>query len=159
MSDIDPYEILGVKEDSNPEQIRKAYKNLAKKLHPDKIGTNPRALEQMKLVNEAYALLKNKGIRKSFDGTDDWEKEATIEEREKVWREYSKQVEEYYNDLQEYLQHQLVDINIQKDKLADIEGKLRNREFKLSKKEKQLDELLLHISSAYALIVNVSKDE
>ena len=56
--DIDPYEVLGVKQDATPQDIKKAYKNLAMKLHPDKIGNNLKALDQMKLVNEAYAILQ-----------------------------------------------------------------------------------------------------
>lgn len=157
MTDIDPYETLGIDENASPDDIRKAYKNLALKLHPDKIGTNPRALEQMKLVNEAYALLKNKVIRRKFDKVEDWDKDASIEEREKVWREYSKQVEDYYKELQVYIQDQYVDINLQKEKLSKIEMELKKKEKDLSKKEKQLDDLLLHISKAYALIVDLSK--
>ena len=184
----DPYEVLGVAKGADISEIRKAYKNLALKLHPDKIGSNQRALEQMKLDNEAYALLKNKGIRESFDGADDWDKEASIEEREKVWREYSKQVEDYYNQVQVYLQEQILDLQNQKEKLSSIEVKLRSREeeFKkreadinkqievintfgsrekeisrkeafLAKKEKELQDLLLHITKAYSLVVELDE--
>lgn len=58
-----PYEVLGVKEGSSKEEIKKAYRNLAKKYHPDQYGTNPLkdlAEEKMRELNEAYDyLMKN----------------------------------------------------------------------------------------------------
>jgi curved DNA-binding protein CbpA len=58
-----PYEILGVREGANKEEIKKAYRELAKKYHPDQYGTNPLkdlAEEKMREVNEAYEyLMKN----------------------------------------------------------------------------------------------------
>ncbi len=186
--DIDPYEVLGVKQDATLPQIKRAYKNIAMKLHPDKIGNNPKALDQMKLVNEAYALLKNRSIRESFDETNNWDKEASIEDREKVWMEYSTQVENYYNQVQGYLTQKLAQMEKEKDRLSKIEIKFRDREKELkkrekaigeqievinryggkekglvdrerslSKKQKELDDLLLHISKAYSLIVEISK--
>ncbi|MGA1794023.1 MAG: J domain-containing protein [Thermoplasmatota archaeon] len=186
--DLDPYEVLGVKQSATPQDIKKAYKNLAIKLHPDKIGNNMKALEQMKLVNEAYAILKNKGIRESFDEAKDWEKEASIEEREKVWLEYSKQVEEYYEQVRAYLEKKLGEMQADREKLSKIEVELRKREAELikrekvvdqqvgvinkfggrekdllqkeqflAKKEKQLEELLLHITKAYSIAVDLGE--
>ena len=186
--DIDPYEVLGVKQDATPQEIKKAYKNLALKLHPDKIGNNLKALDQMKLVNEAYAILKNKNIREIYDEAEDWEKEATVKDREKVWMEYSKQVEEYYEEVRSYLEKKLTEMESEKNRLSKIEIELRKRESELikresdlekqvnvinqfggkqkdllerekfiAKREKELDDLLLYISKAYALVVEIGQ--
>lgn len=60
-----PYEILGVKENASDEEIKRAYRELAKKYHPDQYGDNPLknlAEERMRDINEAYDYLtKNKG--------------------------------------------------------------------------------------------------
>lgn len=55
-----PYEVLGIKENSTQEEIKKAYRDLAKKYHPDQYGTNPLkdlAEDKMREVNEAYDTL------------------------------------------------------------------------------------------------------
>ena len=61
----DPYEVLGVSRNASEEEIKKAYKELVQKFHPDKYAGNPLedlAQEKMKEVNEAYdALTKGKG--------------------------------------------------------------------------------------------------
>lgn len=58
-----PYEILGIKENATEAEVKKAYRELAKKYHPDQYGTNPLkelAEEKMREVNEAYDyLVKN----------------------------------------------------------------------------------------------------
>ncbi|MGF7059088.1 DnaJ domain-containing protein [Brassicibacter mesophilus] len=60
-----PYEVLGIREGANEEEIRVAYKNLVKKYHPDQYANNPLsdlAEEKLKEINEAYDYLtKNKG--------------------------------------------------------------------------------------------------
>lgn len=58
-----PYEVLEVKEGASEAEIKKAYRELAKKYHPDQYGNNPLkdlAEEKMREINEAYDyLLKN----------------------------------------------------------------------------------------------------
>ncbi len=60
-----PYKVLGVREGASAEEIKAAYKELAKKYHPDKYVNNPLgdlAAEKMKEINEAYDyLIKNGG--------------------------------------------------------------------------------------------------
>lgn len=56
----DPYEVLGVSQNASDEEIKKAYRNLARKYHPDNYQDNPLAdlaEEKMKEVNEAYDLI------------------------------------------------------------------------------------------------------
>jgi hypothetical protein len=56
-----PYEILGVSEDANPEEIHEAYRNLAKKYHPDLHPGNKEFEEKLKEINNAYEMVtKNK---------------------------------------------------------------------------------------------------
>ena len=59
-----PYKVLGVREGASQEEIKAAYKELAKKYHPDKYVNNPLgdlAAEKMKEINEAYDFLMKNG--------------------------------------------------------------------------------------------------
>ena len=58
----DPYEVLGLSPGASDDEIKAAYRRLAKKYHPDLNGGSAEAEAKMKEVNEAYTLLiKNKG--------------------------------------------------------------------------------------------------
>lgn len=58
----DPYEVLGVSPGASDDEIKAAYRKLAKKYHPDLNGGSAEAEAKMKEVNEAYTLLiKHKG--------------------------------------------------------------------------------------------------
>src|SRR5215218_11038158 len=63
----DPYETLGVKKDASQQDIQKAYRKLAKKLHPDLNPGNKKAEEQFKEVSAAYDLLSDPDKRARFD--------------------------------------------------------------------------------------------
>ena len=63
----DPYETLGVKKDASQDAIQKAYRRLAKKLHPDLNPGNKQAEEQFKTVSAAYDLLGDPQKRARFD--------------------------------------------------------------------------------------------
>lgn len=61
---MNPYEVLGVSEGASEEEIKKAYKELVKKYHPDKYVNNPLAdlaAEKMKEINKAYDMLTKSG--------------------------------------------------------------------------------------------------
>ena len=62
----DYYEILGVSRDAKPEDIRKAYRKLSKKYHPD-INHEAGAEEKYKEINEAYEVLKDPEKRQKYD--------------------------------------------------------------------------------------------
>lgn len=60
----DPYEVLGVPHGASEEEIKKAYRDLARKYHPDNYANNPLAdlaQEKMKEINEAYDTLMKGG--------------------------------------------------------------------------------------------------
>ena len=63
----DPYEVLGVKRDASAEEVQKAYRRLAKKLHPDLNPGDRDAEEGFKRVSAAYDLLGDAEKRGKFD--------------------------------------------------------------------------------------------
>jgi molecular chaperone DnaJ len=67
MAQKDYYEILGVSENATPEQIKKAYRKLAKKYHPDANPGNKAAEEKFKEVSEAHEVLANAEKKGQYD--------------------------------------------------------------------------------------------
>ncbi|MDY6861908.1 MAG: J domain-containing protein [Thermodesulfobacteriota bacterium] len=67
MSSKDYYKILGVNKKANKEEIKKAYKKLALKYHPDRNPENKEAEEKFKEISEAYAVLSDDEKRKQYD--------------------------------------------------------------------------------------------
>jgi len=56
----DPYSVLGVSPDASEDEIKKAYKKLAKQYHPDVTGNSPEAEKKMQEINAAYDELMNR---------------------------------------------------------------------------------------------------
>lgn len=67
MSKRDYYEVLGVKKDASDDEIKKAFRKLAIKYHPDKNPGNKDAEAKFKEANEAYSVLSDKTKRQRYD--------------------------------------------------------------------------------------------
>jgi molecular chaperone DnaJ len=63
----DYYEILGVHRDVDPAQLKKAYRVVAMRDHPDRNPDDPAAEERFKEASEAYAILSDPGKRRAYD--------------------------------------------------------------------------------------------
>ncbi|HEY3433219.1 MAG TPA: molecular chaperone DnaJ [Rhodocyclaceae bacterium] len=67
MAKRDFYEVLGVNRDANDDEIKKAYRKLAMKYHPDRNPDNPKAEDQFKEAKEAYEILSDSQKRAAYD--------------------------------------------------------------------------------------------
>lgn len=67
MEFLDYYTILGVQRTSLPADIKKAYRKLALKYHPDKNLSNPKAHEKFVQIQEAYEVLKDADKKRKYD--------------------------------------------------------------------------------------------
>ena len=63
----DYYEVLGVNRDASEEDLKKAYRKLAMKWHPDRNPDNPKAEENFKEAKQAYEVLTDAGKRAAYD--------------------------------------------------------------------------------------------
>ena len=78
-----PYEILGVKEDSDLKTIRNAYFNLLKKYHPD-VNKDPNAEEMTKKINMAYTMILEGAYISSSNTNIEKYKDSAIKEVKKL---------------------------------------------------------------------------
>ncbi len=83
----DYYKTLGVEKTADTEEIKKAYRKLALKYHPDRNPNNPTAEQKFKTISEAYAVLSDPEKRKQYDsvGSDQFSQRFT---REDIFRDF-----------------------------------------------------------------------
>jgi molecular chaperone DnaJ len=67
MAKQDYYQVLGIKRDAKPEEIKKAYRRMARKYHPDVNPGDKSAEERFKLITEAHDVLSDEKKRKVYD--------------------------------------------------------------------------------------------
>ncbi|MBF0099278.1 MAG: J domain-containing protein [Desulfobacterales bacterium] len=82
MGETDYYKILGVTKNATEDEIKKAYRKLAMKYHPDHAKGDKSAEEKFKKISEAYAVLSDSEKRKQYDmyGSSDFQKRFTQED-------------------------------------------------------------------------------
>ncbi|MEJ0101323.1 MAG: J domain-containing protein [Bacteroidota bacterium] len=82
MEFIDYYKILGVKKDASDEDIKKAYRKLARKLHPDLNPNDKEAHQKFQQINEANEVLSDPEKRKKYDQYGkDWKNAEQFEQQ------------------------------------------------------------------------------
>jgi DnaJ-class molecular chaperone len=84
----DPYEVLGVARTAAPEEIRKAYHRLAKKLHPDLNPGDAKSEARFKEASGAYALLSDAEKRRQFD-SGEIDASGTEKPHERYYRDFA----------------------------------------------------------------------
>src|SRR3981081_931719 len=93
----DPYTVLGVKKDASQDEIQKAYRRLAKKLHPDLNPGNKQAEEQFKEVSQAYDLLGDADKRARFD-RGEIDASGAERPRQRYYRDFAEGASSYSTD-------------------------------------------------------------
>lgn len=63
----DLYEVLGLSQNATPEEIKKAYRSMARKYHPDVNRDDPNAADKFKEINDAYEILSDADKRATYD--------------------------------------------------------------------------------------------
>ena len=111
MTEKNHYETLGVARTATTDEIKKAYRSLAKKYHPD-INKSADAEEVFKKIAEAYSVLSDDYARARYDAdlrykerrnSEQKENNAYEERMERMWREYARQ-EEYRRRHKEHME-------------------------------------------------------
>ena len=93
----DPYQTLGVKKDASQDDIQKAYRRLAKKLHPDLNPGNELAEERFKEVSQAYDLLGDPGKRARFN-RGEIDASGAERPRQRYYRDFAEGASSYASD-------------------------------------------------------------
>src|SRR5687767_9190411 len=92
MEYIDYYKVLGLDKNASPEEIRKAYRKLARKLHPDLNPNDKEAHQKFQQVNEANEVLSDPEKRKKYDKYGkDWQHAEQFEQQRQSQRQHRQQ--------------------------------------------------------------------
>jgi DnaJ family protein A protein 2 len=109
------YETLGVSHTASPGEIKHAYKNLAKKYHPDKNAGNMEAEMKFKEINNAYAILSDKKKRERYDKYGDAEENDASEIIEKMFHGKKPMTKMPFKiSLEDYFKKETININIRR---------------------------------------------
>lgn len=98
MSFIDYYKVLGITKNATEEEIKKAYRKMARKYHPDLNPNNKEAEQKFKEVNEANEVLSNAENRKKYDAYGkDWKHAEEFEKAKQQQQQYQGGGSQYYS--------------------------------------------------------------
>lgn len=96
MAFIDYYKVLGVARDASQEEIKKAYRKLAKKYHPDINRENPQAQERFQEINEANEVLGDPEKRRRYDEYGEhWKHSEEFEAQQRNARTHGGETQEF----------------------------------------------------------------
>lgn len=120
----DYYKILNLSVNANNDEIKKAFRSLAKKYHPDRNKDDKEALRKFQEVNEAYEVLSNEESRKKY--TQEMDKETNKEtnstnnkssNNNKKYQDKSESIENLNKYFESFFGFDAKSNNINKDKL------------------------------------------
>ena len=87
----DPYEVLGVPSSATDEEVKKAYRNLARKYHPDLNPNDPTAKQKFQEINEANEVLSDPEKRKKYDAYgENWKHADEFEAQKQRYQQQSR---------------------------------------------------------------------
>lgn len=107
----DPYEVLGVPHNASEDEIKTAYRKLAKKYHPDLNPGDPTAAQKMNEVNQAYDRIKNpQAYRQSTPGQGgspygSWTSSGAQDPFEEFFRNFYEQANRQQQEQQTHYQY------------------------------------------------------
>ncbi len=84
-----PYEILGVAQSSSQDEIKKVYRRLAKKYHPDVNKGDKKAEEKFKDISQAYDVLGDPEKRKKYDQLGQWADQGNFDPRHQAYKTWN----------------------------------------------------------------------
>src|SRR4030095_14929608 len=99
MEFIDYYKVLGVDKNATQDDIKKAYRKLARKLHPDLNPNDKEAHKKFQQINEANEVLSDPEKRKKYDNYGkNWQHGGQFEEARRQRQQYSSQADQSFSD-------------------------------------------------------------
>lgn len=91
---MNPYQVLGVSEDADEQEVKKAYRALAKKYHPDLNPEDVQAEQKFKEIADAYEILSNPQKRQNWEKTEKSPKASKSKNNESSG--FSRNFEEFF---------------------------------------------------------------
>ena len=96
MAYIDYYNVLGINKNATTDEVRKAYRKLARKYHPDLNPNNKEAEKKFQEINEANEVLSDPEKRKKYDKYGkDWKHGEEFEKAQRQQQQYQRQYQQY----------------------------------------------------------------